>query len=135
VITSHRNLFEPVIEAAGGIVWREMDGEEKLAIIHRPNLDDWVIPKGKRDPGESWQDTALREVFEETACKAELMDFSGSVAYTVRGVAKVVLFWHMQLHEEGIFQPNAEVDAIRWLTPEEAIAMLSYENEKKLLVV
>ncbi|MFQ5349690.1 MAG: NUDIX domain-containing protein, partial [Thermoanaerobaculia bacterium] len=55
-----------VIEAAGGILWRRSAGFAELAVIHRPRHRDWSLPKGKRDRGESWQQTALREVVEET---------------------------------------------------------------------
>ena len=66
--------YLPVIEAAGGIVWRNQDRKNHLIIIHRPKYDDWTLPKGKRDPGEHWQETALREVFEETSCVTKLGD-------------------------------------------------------------
>ena len=59
------------------------------------------MPKGKLDPGESWQETALREVLEETACRAEIERFAGGTIYTVKGRPKVVLFWHMAVSEEG----------------------------------
>lgn len=128
---THKNasLYQDVIEGAGGVLWRG----NKLAVIHRPYYDDWCLPKGKRDPGESWQKTALREMAEETYCKAELTAFAGSTAYSVRGVAKVVLFWEMSLLEEGQFKPNEEVDELIWLPIEEAIEKLDYENEKAIL--
>ena len=51
-----------LIEAAGGVVVR--DGQ--VALVHRPRYDDWTLPKGKLDPGESFEEAALREVEEET---------------------------------------------------------------------
>ena len=121
-----------VIEAAGGLVWRQADRRE-LAVIHRPRHDDWSLPKGKREPGESWQATALREVEEETACRAELGGFAGGTVYTVRDVPKVCLFWHMTVVREGEFAPNPEVDRLEWLVPEAALARLAYEGERRLL--
>jgi 8-oxo-dGTP diphosphatase len=50
------------IQAAGGVLMR--DG--LLAVVHRPRYDDWSLPKGKLDRGESFEDAALREVWEET---------------------------------------------------------------------
>ncbi|HEX6115926.1 MAG TPA: NUDIX domain-containing protein, partial [Solirubrobacterales bacterium] len=63
---------EPEVRAAGGVVLR--DGAEGLevAVVHRPKHDDWSLPKGKLEPGESWVDAALREVAEETGLECEL---------------------------------------------------------------
>ena len=122
-----------VIEAAGGILWRRSGGVTELAVIHRPRHQDWSLPKGKRDPGESWQETALREVWEETACRAEMERFAGGTIYTVKGRPKVVLFWHMAVADEGAFEPNDEVDRLEWLTPQAALERLSYGTERELL--
>ncbi len=122
-----------VIEAAGGILWRRSGGVAELAVIHRSRHQDWSLPKGKCDPGESWQETALREVLEETACQAEIERFAGGTIYTVRRRPKVVLFWHMAVTEEGAFEPNDEVDRLVWLTPAAALDRLDYETERELL--
>ena len=122
-----------VIEAAGGLLWRRAGGVEELAVIHRPRHSDWSLPKGKRDPGESWQETALREVLEETACRAEIDRFAGGTVYTVKGRPKVVLFWHMTVDREASFEPNDEVDRLEWLPPEAALGRLSYGTERELL--
>ncbi len=127
------NLFSDVIEAAGGLLWRETPDGREIALVHRPQYDDWCLPKGKRDPGESWQQTALREIEEETCCKADLSSFAGSTAYSVKGVAKIVLYWEMSLVEEKLFEPDKEVDKLIWLPIKEAIDKLDYENEKAIL--
>jgi len=127
------NPIADVIEAAGGLLWRETPKGKELALVHRQRYNDWSIPKGKRDPNERWQETALREIEEETGCKAKLVSFAGSTAYTVKGVAKVVLFWNMSLVEGCIFIPNEEVDQLTWLPVKEALDKLSYETEIKLL--
>jgi 8-oxo-(d)GTP phosphatase len=59
-----------IIHAAGGLLWREADGQRLLAVVHRPRYDDWTLPKGKLDPGEEFAAAALREVGEETGCHA-----------------------------------------------------------------
>lgn len=126
-------LEADVIEAAGGLLWRATPGGRELAVIHRPRYDDWTLPKGHREPGESWQQTALREVGEETGIAARLTGFAGSTAYTVDGVAKVVLFWHMEATGDTTFKPNVEVNQLAWLTPAEALERLSYPGERELV--
>ncbi len=127
------SLEADVIEAAGGLLWKVTPAGRKLAVIHRPHYDDWTLPKGKCEPGERWQQTARREVEEETGIAARLTGFAGSTAYTVNGVAKVVLFWHMEAAGDTAFQANAEVDQLVWLTPAEALGRLSYPAERALL--
>lgn len=122
-----------VIEAAGGLLWRESGGKRWLAVIHRPKYDDWTLPKGKLEPGEPWQAAAIREVGEETGCEVRTMEFAGSVSYTVRGVPKVVLFWHMVPVGESRFRPSDEVDELVWLTVEEAIDRLTHSGERGLV--
>ena len=64
----------PPVRAAGAVLWRpgEDAGEPLLALIHRPRYDDWSIPKGKIDPGETEPVAAVREIFEETGQRADL---------------------------------------------------------------
>ena len=124
---------EPVVEAAGGLLWKQTPSGPQIALIHRERYDDWSLPKGKREAGESWQQTALREVFEETGCQAELESYAGATAYMVQNGAKIVLYWHMRLVGDGELKINTEVDALQWLSPEAALEALSYPVERALL--
>lgn len=134
VMKNKKNQPKKVIEAAGGILWKETSYGFKLAIIHRKRYDDWSLPKGKREPGESWQETALREVREETGCPATLGEFIGSTAYTINGqTPKVVLFWHMTAENDCEFIPNSEVDKLKWVTPKNALKFLNYEDERSIV--
>jgi 8-oxo-dGTP diphosphatase len=132
--TNHQNQAK-VVEAAGGVLWKETPAGRKLAIIHRQRYDDWSLPKGKRKPGESWQETALREVQEETGCHATLGKFIGSASYIINHHAtpKVVLFWHMHVSKKCGFQPNDEVDRIKWVSPTKALKILNYEDEREIV--
>ena len=122
-----------LIQAAGGLVWRQGPDGRELAFIHRRRYQDWSLPKGKLKTGESWRQAALREVLEETGCEVLLGDFAGQLDYVVGGTPKRVLFWHMQTVAECQFYPNEEVDAIEWLSPARAVERLNYAGERALL--
>ena len=132
-MSSNINFQEKVIEAAGGLLWQETPKGLRVAIIHRPKYDDWTLPKGKREVGETWQETALREVYEETGCKTKLGSFAGGFIYLVNAVPKIVLFWHMSIVTKKEFAPNKEIDKCEWLFPEIALTKLNYDNERSLL--
>lgn len=121
------------VRAAGGVVWRRgADGVEVL-LVHRPKYDDWSVPKGKADPGESDEDCALREVEEETGLRCELGKHLGDVAYVDRnGRPKVAKYWAMR-PLNGHFVPGHEVDEVRWLPIDEAAGLLSYERDARIL--
>jgi 8-oxo-dGTP diphosphatase len=118
------------IQAAGGVLMR--DG--LLAVVHRPRYDDWSLPKGKLDRGESFEDAALREVWEETGIRARLERELPEVRYTVRERPKLVRYWLMSVESErDSFEPNDEVDELRWLPPGAALELLSYDRDKQLV--
>jgi 8-oxo-dGTP pyrophosphatase MutT (NUDIX family) len=117
------------VEAAGGVVVR--DGE--VLLVHRPRYDDWTFPKGKLDPGESFEDAALREVEEETGVRCTLGRELPSSEYEVGDRLKLVRYWLMTPTGETAFEPNDETDGIRWVTPDEARRMLSYDRDLDVL--
>lgn len=123
-----------VIHAAGGLVWRNNNGKKELAVIHRPKHDDWTLPKGKLEPGESCQEAALREVREETGCQVEIDSFAGCICYTPKDIPKIVLYWNMKLIEQCHFEPTKEVDQLRWLNVKQALAKLVYRSERELII-
>jgi mutator protein MutT len=116
------------VKAAGGLVMRD-DG--RVAVAHRPRYDDWSFPKGKLDEGETWEQAALREVHEEIGLRCRLGDELPATEYRVPRGRKVVRYWWMQ-PESGEFSPNEEVDEVRWVTPEEAEGLLSYDHDREL---
>ncbi len=118
--------------AAGGLVVRD-DG--RIAVIHRPRYDDWSLPKGKLDPGESFEDGAVREVLEETGVRGRIVAELEPTSYVDRkGRDKVVRWYRMELDgDPAAFAANDEVDELRWVTPAEAGALLSYEHDRALV--
>ena len=111
-----------------------MGKEKKLAVVHRHKHNDWSLPKGKLDSGESWKKAALREVLEETGCIGKIKKYAGSISYLLDGRPKVVLFWHMDIKSLAPEKTNGEVDEIRWLSIEEAMEILDHEDEKELIL-
>jgi 8-oxo-dGTP diphosphatase len=124
-----------VIRAAGGVVCRSTkSGETEIAVIHRPQYDDWTLPKGKIEQDESAEDCALREVREETGLRCELIRPLGCTAYVDRrGRDKVACYWVMEVRG-GKFRPGIEVDKLQWLSVGSAIKRLTYERDRTLLV-
>ena len=124
---------DSVTFAAGGLLWKFVGATALLALVHRPKYGDWVLPKGKLDPGERFPQAALREVREETGCGAELSNFAGVDVYPLAVGMKVVLYWHMRLARELGFRPGNETDAIAWLALEEALGRLDHAGERGLV--
>jgi 8-oxo-dGTP diphosphatase len=117
------------VRAAGGVVRR--DGE--VLVVHRPRYDDWTLPKGKLDPGEDFEEAALREVEEETGYRCRLGRELPSIEYRDRrGRLKLVRYWAME-PEAGVFVPNKEVDEVRWLAVEEALELMTYDRDRDVL--
>jgi 8-oxo-dGTP diphosphatase len=122
------------VQAAGGVVSREAGGGVEIALVHRPKYDDWSLPKGKLDPGEGFEEAALREVEEETGLRCELGRELGETRYRDnKDRPKVVRYWAMDVKDGGEFEPNDEVDELRWVPIDEAKAMLSYDFDRDLV--
>ena len=117
------------VDAAGGVVVQ--DG--RVLLVHRPRYDDWTFPKGKLDPGESFEDAALREVEEETGLRCSLGRELPAARYQVGERPKLVRYWLMSAQAEAPFVPNDETDDLRWAAPEEARALLTYERDREVL--
>ena len=85
------------VEAAGGVVLRGEPGAGvEVLVVHRPKYDDWSLPKGKLEPGETDEAAAVREVEEETGWRCALGEELPAVRYTDRnGRPKHVRYWHM----------------------------------------
>jgi 8-oxo-dGTP diphosphatase len=107
--------------------------KKKLAVVHRHKHDDWTLPKGKVDLGESWKKAAIREVLEETGCVGKIKKYAGSISYLLDGKPKVVLFWHMSVKSSKPSKMNGEVDEVRWLSVAEASEILDHKDEIKLI--
>jgi 8-oxo-dGTP diphosphatase len=115
------------------VLWRPGDdGCVEVAVIHRPRYDDWSLPKGKVDPGETEPVTAVREVAEETGYAAHLGRRLAAVSYPVDQNIKKVRYWTARAIG-GEFSPNDEVDELKWLPVTEAVKAVRYADDRKVL--
>ena len=123
-----------VIEAAGGVVWREgRDGLEVL-LIHRPLRDDWTLPVGRLESGETIAECALREVAEETGYACELGGFLDTIEFVGADDGAIHRFHIFAMTvTSGDFVPNPETDRTEWLSVDEAGRRATYPNVRALL--
>jgi len=130
-----RPLGSRIVHAAGAVLWRPTDTANpglEVAVIHRPRYDDWSLPKGKVDPGETEPVAAVREIFEETGHGAVLGRRLDMVSYPIEQGVKKVHYWAAR-STGGEFTAGSEVDELVWLPVEEAKARLTYPHDRKML--
>jgi 8-oxo-dGTP pyrophosphatase MutT (NUDIX family) len=124
--------------SAGGVVWRRSPaGEVEVVLCGRAKDKIWGLPKGTPDDGESIEETALREVREETGLEVIAGPELGSIEYwfTSGGVRyhKFVHHWLMEPIGGDVADHDHEFDAVEWVSLREALRMVSYNNERKML--
>jgi len=118
-----------MIRAAGGVLWRSSDsGVIEVALVHRPEYDDWSLPKGKVRRGEHPLVTARREVAEETGIQAAAGKRLDVEHYDTALGPKAVEFWAMH-GQDGPFRPTAEVDRLAWMSLADARWRLRYRRD------
>jgi 8-oxo-dGTP pyrophosphatase MutT (NUDIX family)/phosphohistidine phosphatase SixA len=131
-----------VVPAAGAVVLRQRAKSSEVLLVHRPRYDDWSFPKGKLDPGESTHEAAVREVEEETGVAVRLGEPLRPQLYLVKNgqevrAVKQVHYWVGRTLTDDAdvssYEPNDEVDAVRWVSTSRAAGMLSYEHDRVTL--
>ena len=111
-------MTRAVVVAGGGVLWRGAADQPEVAVVHRPQYDDWSLPKGKAKASEHLIVCAVREVEEETGSVLEVGPSLMTTRYRVRvrgrTADKVVTYWSMR-HLGGDFVESDEVDELEWL--------------------
>jgi 8-oxo-dGTP diphosphatase len=121
----------PVL-AAGGIVLRQ--GQTPLvAVVRLRKRNEWVLPKGKLDDGETPRAAAEREVMEETGHDVAVHEFLGTLVYESRGGSKVVHYWRMEARGGAVHELMRDVKAVDWLPLADAVDRLSRDYERAFL--
>ena len=115
---------------AGAVLWRsQRHAAPEVAIIHRPRYDDWSLPKGKVDPGETEPVTAVREVQEETGYTARPGRRLAGVSYPVEQGTKKVRYWAAR-RIDGDFAPNAGSRRAGLVARRRRVGHTGYPHEK-----
>lgn len=110
-------------------MWRRRGSSLEIVLVHRPRYDDWSLPKGKVDPGESDEEAALREVEEETTLCAVLgPELPGTTYLDRSGRYKRVRYWAMTV-KSGEPSGANEVDVAEWVDLGVARSRLSYPHD------
>lgn len=123
--------------SAGGVILRVREGVPEVAMIATHRGERWGLPKGTVDPGEQPEQTALREVREETGLRGEAIRLLDRIEYFFRArgalVHKHVDFFLMRYIEGELSPQLSEVDDARWFPLAEAIRKSSFGSERKVL--
>ena len=116
---------------AGGVVYRMRRGRpEFLLTTAKRRADEWVLPKGHIDPGESPDEAAVREVEEETGVRAAIEGRLGKTTVVLKGWEQRILFFLMRFIDQG---KADEGRSIRWLPGRQAEEQLTFDNLRKLV--
>jgi ADP-ribose pyrophosphatase YjhB (NUDIX family) len=133
-------LSSATATSAGGIVVRYQDAIPQLVVGRRRREKDgqtWTLPKGTPIPGESLEETALREVREETGLTVRIVSPLDAIRYTFvqRGtrIYKTVHYFMMEATGGGLEDHDHEFEEVRWIAFQEAPGLLSFETERSLV--
>ena len=118
--------------AAGGIVMRR-EQPPLIAVVRLRKRDEWVLPKGKLDEGETPRAAARREVLEETGHNVTVHEFLGTLVYESGGRSKVVHYWRMEAGGTQTRELMNDIRAVDWLPLDAAIERLSRAYERTFL--
>jgi 8-oxo-dGTP diphosphatase len=118
--------------AAGGIVLRQ-EQPPRFAVVRLRKRNEWVLPKGKLDDGETPRAAAEREVIEETGHAVSVHEFLGTLVYESNGRSKVVHYWRMEAGGEPVRELMRDVKAVDWLPLDRAVKRLSRGHERTFL--
>ncbi|WP_298280070.1 NUDIX hydrolase [uncultured Bradyrhizobium sp.] len=121
----------PVL-AAGGIVLRR-ETPPRFAVVRLRKRNEWVLPKGKLDDGETPRAAAEREVLEETGHDVEVHEFLGTLVYDSGGRSKVVHYWRMDAGGKPVRELMSDIREVDWLPLDEALERLSRGYERAFL--
>jgi 8-oxo-dGTP diphosphatase len=127
-----REMARAPVLAAGGIVLRQEE-TPLIAVVRLRKRNEWVLPKGKLDDGETPRAAAQREAVEETGYDVSVHEFLGTLVYESGGRSKVVHYWRMEADGEQVYELMDDVKAVNWLPLDAAVERLSRGYERAFL--
>ena len=122
------------VVSSGGVIFRTVNGQFEVALISRGKV--WCLPKGLIEQGETAEETALREVKEETGLEGEIVKKVGGISYSFfRGKRyfKTVHFYLLKRIGGSVENHDFEADRVTWVPISEAFQVLTYVNEREIL--
>jgi 8-oxo-dGTP diphosphatase len=125
-------LARASVLAAGGIVLRR-EQPPRIAVVRLRKRDEWVLPKGRLNDGETPRAAARREVLEETGHNVTVHEFLGTLVCESGGRSKVVHYWRMESGGAQVRELTSDVRAVEWLPLEVAVERLSRGYERVFL--
>lgn len=123
-----------VIQGAGVVLWRVNKKVTEIALVHRPKYDDWSLPKGKVESGETHLACAAREASEETGFAVVLGPEIGTAKYLAEGTPKEVRYWSAKAIGESKGPSDThEVDKVIWLSVPDAKKKVSVDDDREVI--
>ncbi|MCL5024443.1 MAG: NUDIX hydrolase [Nitrospirae bacterium] len=126
--------------SSGGVIFRKVEGDDlEIALVAVKDGKVWSLPKGIVEKGEEAQQTAVREVREETGLSGKIMDKIGDISYWYyikddnAKCRKTVHFYLLEYVSGSTSDHNWEVDAAEWFPIEAALGRLSYKGDKEIV--
>lgn len=121
--------------SCGAVVFRQEGNQKKILLIRNKRSAHWGFPKGHIEPGETNEETAIREVLEETGLHIKILpDFIQSSEYTIQGkIEKSVVIFLAETTEKEYKLQIEEIEECGWFDYQGAMHTLNYENDKRIL--
>lgn len=122
-------------KSCGAVIYRKQKGELEILLIQHKNGGHWAFPKGHVEKKETEEETALREIREETGLKVKLdTGFRASVTYSPKpDVMKDVIYFAAKADSDKVKAQQEEVLDIRWEAPEKAVELVTFANDREIL--
>jgi len=127
--------------SAGGVVVNTINGEPRFVVIDRASIRDTSLPKGHQETGESLQQTAIREVLEETGYHAEPVKYLGEFTYEAKNSNEkkttfITVHWFLMMVISGEpIAANNEIQQVRLLPFDADLSVLNYENHREFVLM
>jgi len=133
-------LSKRIAVSAGGLVIRAVGGRPEIVVGRRKRERDgyvWSLPKGTPEEGETREETALREVREESGLEVRILSYFDAISYsfvrTGERIEKTVHYYIMEAIGGSFEQYDKEFDELRWVRMDEAVRLLDFQTESGLV--